>query len=237
MRSIYPFNSYLMSNQILNIVIDAKGRKTLTKYNQKIILVRAVNTTGNYQLVAAAISPFGRKTTLQFNDDWMIYATNDSLQADTIIDFKDQLNANLGQAYNYEAAGFVTANNPTPASAIQITNDRSGFQGLVFGLGQQMDVGNGQGMTYRSIAVQQSLYKQHFNFVPNNLLWVFIGSNISDNMLLPTNTLFPAGSQGRFMGNMAPPVIGNYLEVEIGKTKFIHFDNALNVFAKGGLSN
>ncbi|MEM9822195.1 MAG: hypothetical protein AAF985_14025 [Bacteroidota bacterium] len=220
----------------LHIIIDQKGRQFFSQYNQKIILIRAINPGLKYQIICAAFAPFGEETGLSFTDSWMIEASDDPLKADSKIVFKDQIKANLGQSYQYRNDGFVTNNHPVPPSSIHIANDRSGFQALVFGLGQKMDIDDGQGMKYRSVSVRDLPFNQHFNFVPNNRLWILPGSHLSANMLLTTHSLKAANQQSFFNKKSASYIIGKYLEIDIGETSVIHFDNTLHLFKKGPLT-
>jgi len=220
-----------MGQYTLNIIINRQGRKFFQKFNEKVILVRAIDSSSTYQIVCAAFSPFGRKTIITFNEDWRLAVTNDKLKPNTVIEYKDQINANLGQSYDYKTSGFVSGTGTVQPSNILVSNDRPEFTSLAFGLGQSIDIGDGQGPKYRSLSIGEYPFNQSFNFIPNNELWILPASGLSENMLLLTSSLMSSPENLKARSN----TMGKYLAIKIGKTKTIHFDNKMHAFQKGPL--
>jgi hypothetical protein len=216
----------------LNIQIDQTGRQFLLDNNETIVLALPQDENYEYLVACVSFNPFGNNNTVDFFDDWIEYASSQSISYMDIIKMNTEQKVNKGNTYIFDNAGFQGSSPAYSDQVYGLLNERNIDlnHNLTCGLGQKININNNSDADYYAINVYSVPYNQTAYFETNSKIWIFAAAGISSSMIIPSN--MPTSNSK----TQKSITIGSYLEIDLKQTSSIYFDNLTHTFKVGSLS-
>ncbi|MFV8328337.1 hypothetical protein [Flavobacterium sp. ZS1P14] len=215
----------------LNIQIDQIGRQFLLDNKETIVLALPGNEDYKYLVACVSFSPFGDINIIDFLDDWIEYASSQSISYMDTIHMNTQQKVTIGNVYTFDNTGFKGSSPAYSDQVYGLLNERNidGNYNLTCGLGQKVTINSSSDADYYAINVYAVPYNQTLYFETNNMVWIFAAGGISSNMIIPSTMPTPNITAQKSV------VVGSYLEIDLKQTSTIYFDNLTHTFKVGSL--
>lgn len=211
----------------LNINIDKAGIDFLLDNKQTIVLVLPSDSSDIFLTACASFNPFGTTNEVIFEDEWILYATQGTINSWDKIIMDITQSVAKGKYYKFDNHGFDGSSPAYSKEIYGLLNSRDiDNENLVCGLGQKIIVSNT--LQQCPISIRSIPYNQLTYFYTNSLVWVFVASGISSASIIPASALL--SNSASFAKSKAPITIGRYLEVDLTINSSIRFNNTTNVF-------
>jgi hypothetical protein len=198
---------------------------------ETIVLALPQDEDYKYLVACVSFSPFGDNNTVEFLDDWIEYASSQSISYMDIINMNAQQKVNMGNVYTFNNTGFKESSPAYSDQVYGLLNERNidGNFNLTCGLGQKIDINSNSDAGYYAINVYSVPYNQTIYFETNSIIWIFAAGGISSNMIVPSNMPTPDTKTQKSVA------VGSYLEIDLKQTSTIYFDNLTHTFKLGSL--
>ena len=226
-----------MENFKLSIQFDPFGLHTLHSTGQKVILVREFMYSDENLVVWIAFDPF-QYNTLQWSDEYSIYASTVPIQAGKIVYMATSMAANPGSIYIYNQTGFTEQTNKLAPDQFGIENNDSTINLLTVGLAQRIDINDGV-QTVRPQNATYVPYSQKGIFQPLDRLLVFNASQLSDGSIFSSDILTIAEAQLEMVPiPLSGIVVSKAMLVDFSTdpSQTIHYDSTANAYRNGPIS-
>lgn len=173
-----------MSKYRLNIKINDQDLKTIYKANEQIVIVKHTAGNADSQVAWVSFKPF-MNNTVDWENNFAVYASNTEVQHGAVINKLSDLAATTKVMYNFEQGVFQKPE-IVPAlgkNTYAVKNDMADYDGLTFGLAQDVQV-NGIGMAKNPINAVFVPYEQSISMTPIEKVDIYLKSDINDGTVI-----------------------------------------------------
>ena len=173
-----------MSKYRLNIKINGQDLKTIYKANEQIVIVKHTAGNADSQVAWVSFKPF-MNNTVDWENNFAVYASNTEVQHGAVINKLSDLAATTKVMYNFEQGVFQKPE-IVPSlgkNTYAVKNDMADYDGLTFGLAQDVQV-NGIGMAKNPINAVFVPYEQSISMTPIEKVDIYLRSDINDGTVI-----------------------------------------------------
>lgn len=180
-----------MQDYRLDIKFNEEDLKNIYKADQKIILVKHTKEQTNSNVAWVCFKPFVNNT-INWSMNFALYASNTELQHGATIHKLSDVPATTKVMYNFEQGVFQ---NPQPvprigAHTFALQNKMDGYNGLTFGLAQDVQV-NGVGIEKNPINAVFVPLGQSVSITPVEKIDIYLKNGLEDSTVITKAAAVP----------------------------------------------